>query len=87
MKGGAHSGWAKQYLTKSTQEIEKGIKSFEKQIKLHQEKIKNPDKYIKPNTDLREKSNLVNKKWPADIARHKELKNILEGILNERNKK
>ena len=87
MNGGTHSGWAEQYLTKPTQEIEKGIKSFEKQIKLHQEKIKNPDKYIKPSTDLRKKSNLINEKWPADIARHKELKNILEGILNERSKK
>jgi hypothetical protein len=87
MNGGKHAPWAKLYIDKPYKEIEKGIKSFEKQIELHQEKIKNPDKYIAPNTDLRKKSDLVNNKWPADIARHKELKNILEGILNERSKK
>ena len=30
---------------------------------------------------------LMKNKWPSDIARHKELKNILEGILRGRNEK
>ncbi len=91
MNGGAHSGWAKQYTTKSIQEIEKGIKSLEKQIELHQEKIKNPDKYVVPEKRIQDtlskKHNLINKVWPEQIARQTEQKKILEGILSEQRKK
>ena len=78
MNGGKHSGWARDYINKPTNEIEKRIKSFEKQIELHQNKIKNPDKYLESNIDSRSRNNLINTKWPADISRHKELKAILE---------
>ena len=87
--GGTHSGWAKQYITKPTKEIEKGIKSFEKQIKLHHDKINNPRKHTNDWDNLRpaHQQDLMKNKWPSDIARHKELKNILEGILRGRNEK
>ncbi|WP_180995929.1 hemagglutinin repeat-containing protein, partial [Campylobacter concisus] len=84
--GGKNSGFYKNYLDKSTKEIEKGIKSLEKQIQEHADKISNPQKYIKDfdKLDIRQQENLINKKWNSDIARQKEQKQILEQILQER---
>ena len=84
--GGKNSGFYKNYLDKSTKEIEKGIKSLEKQIQEHTDKISNPQKYIKDfdKLDVRQQENLINKKWNSDIARRKEQKQILEQILQER---
>ena len=84
--GGKNSGFYKNYLDKSTKEIEKGIKSLEKQIQEHTDKISNPQKYIKDfdKLDVRQQENLINKKWNSDIARQKEQKQILEQILQER---
>jgi len=82
-EGGKHSGFFKQYVGKSNTEIHKGIQSIEKQIAEHQAKIANPEKYI-PNfgqLDPRQQEALVNKKWPGDIQRLMEQKQILEGIL------
>lgn len=84
--GGKHSGFYNQYKNKSPEEIKKGIKSIEKQITEHQDKIKNPEKYIPDfkNLDPRQQEALINKKWPSDIQRQKEQKEILEGILREK---
>ncbi|MGG7074653.1 hypothetical protein U5B43_10500, partial [Campylobacter sp. 9BO] len=86
--GGKNFGFYKNYLNKSTKEIEKGIKSLEKQIQEHIDKISNPQKYIKDfdKLDIRQQENLINKKWNSDIARQKEQKQILEQILRERMK-
>jgi hypothetical protein len=56
------------------------------QIAEHQDKIKNPEKYI-PNfksLDPRQQHALINKKWPSDIKRQMEQKQILEGILKSK---
>ncbi|MEL4028552.1 hypothetical protein NST89_08180 [Caldifermentibacillus hisashii] len=81
--GGKHSGFYKQYIDKSPEQIKKGIKSIDKQIAEHQDKIKNPDKHIPNfrNLDPRQQDALINKKWPSDIERQMEQKQILEGIL------
>ena len=85
-EGGKHNKWHDIYKARSKKEIQKGIKSIEKQILEHKDKMRNPEKYI-PNfkkQDIRKQENLVKKKWPSDIARQKEQKQILEGILNDR---
>jgi hypothetical protein len=64
MNGGKHAGWAKQYLDKPKEEIQKGIRSFEKQIELHKDKIKNPEKHY-PNwhtEDPRAQKDWINNK-------------------------
>jgi hypothetical protein len=81
--GGKHSGFYNQYVGKSKEEIQKGIQSLEKQIAEHQDKIRNPEATI-PNfksLDPRQQEALINKKWPSDIQRQTEQKEILEGIL------
>lgn len=45
-EGGKHSGFYKQYVSKSNDQINKGISSIQKQIEEHEDKIKNPTKYI-----------------------------------------
>ncbi len=89
MNGGKHSTWTNEYLSKSSKEIEKGIKSIDKQIKLHQGKIKSPEIYCPgwSNLDARYQQDLITSKWPSDITRQREQKSILEGILRKRNVK
>ena len=84
--GGKHSGFYKQYVNKSDDEIRRGIQSIEKQIEEHRDKIKNPEAYIPNfrNLDPRQQEALINKKWPSDIQRQLEQKEILEGILRGR---
>ncbi len=84
--GGKHSGFYKQYINKTFDQIQKGIKSLEKQIDEHLEKITNPEKHI-PNfkkLDPRQQEALINKKWTSDIQRQMEQKHILEGILKNK---
>ena len=86
MNGGKHSGWARDYINKPTKEIKNGIKTLEKQIELHKNKIKNPEKYYPDfkKLDIREQEANIHKVWPRDIAKQQEQKNILEGILRNR---
>ncbi|WP_152669059.1 hypothetical protein [Paenibacillus sp. DMB20] len=84
--GGKHSGFYNQYVGKSDDEIRKGIQSIEKQIAEHQDKIRNPEAHIPSFRELdpRQQEALINKKWPSDIQRQMEQKEILEGILRSR---
>lgn len=85
LKGGKHSGFLKNNLPRSYEELQKGIFSFEKQIALHKEKVLFPSKHIKnwSYLDIRQRQALVREKWPSDINRLKEQKEILEDILNK----
>lgn len=84
--GGKHSGFYNQYTGKSKVEIQKGIQSLDKQIVEHQDKIRNSEAHIPNFKDLdpRQQEALINKKWPSDIQRQLEQKEILEGILRSR---
>lgn len=84
--GGRHAGWMKEMATKPSIELQRGIRNLEKQIAEHQDKIANPEKYIPDfrSLDPRQQEALLTKKWPGDIARQQEHKQILEGILRER---
>ena len=83
--GGRNSGFFKNNLCRNAEELKKGVVSFEKQVALHRGKISNPSEYIKNwnELDLRQQQALINKKWPSDIERLTEQRDILQGILNE----
>lgn len=84
--GGKHSGFLKNYIEKSTKEIERGIRSLDKQIQEHTDKIRNPEKYV-PNwkqLDSRQRDHLQNTKWQSDIQRQTEQRDILKGIKDRR---
>ena len=80
---GKHAGFYEHYKNKPIKEIKKGVKSLEKQICEHNDKISNPTKYL-PNfydLDERQQNALIHRKWPADIKRQTEQKQLLEDIL------
>ncbi|WP_347331327.1 DUF637 domain-containing protein [Marinimicrobium locisalis] len=85
-EGGKHAGFLKNNLARSSEELTKGISKLERQIALHQDKIANPSKYIDGwgELDPRQQQALINKKWPSDILRQREQRDILKGILNDR---
>jgi RHS repeat-associated protein len=86
LRGGRHAGFLKNYLTRSKQEIEKGIKSIKKQIATHEDKIANPQKHIQEwqKLDPRYRDALVNRKWPSDFQRQKEQLGILKGLRKQK---
>jgi hypothetical protein len=81
--GGKHHGFLENYKKKPMREIESGIKSLKKQILKHRDCIKNPTKYYPrfQELDPRHQKDLINIKWPKDIARQLEHLNILEELL------
>lgn len=85
---GRHSGFYTNNLNRSSDELEKGILKLQKQIELHESLIKKPSETMNQlgkgdwsNLDPRQQKALIEKKWPADIARQKEQQSILKGIL------
>ncbi len=69
-EGGKHSNFYTQYITKSSEEIQRGIRSIEKQIAEHEDKIANPQKYIEDfsKLDPRQQEAPINRNWPSDIV-------------------
>jgi RHS repeat-associated protein len=84
--GGRHSGFLRNYLNKTAEEIKRGIRSIEKQIAEHESKIADPAKHIDDwvNLDPRQQAALVTKKWPGDIQRQKEQLVILKELLKSK---
>ncbi len=86
LKGGRHVKFVRDYLGKRTKELKKGIVSYEKQIAIHRDKIADPLKHY-PNwyeLEVIERNALIDEKWPSDIKRLSEQRDILQSILNER---
>ncbi len=84
--GGKHAGFWLAHRDLPSENIRKGIKSLEKQVEKHRTWIKNPSLKV-PNfrrLDPRHQRDLVENRWPNDIARQLELILILEGLLKER---
>lgn len=85
--GGRHGGFYQVYVRRPIEEILKGIRSLEQRIDEHREKIRDPIQIVPGFTKLdpRQQRALCEHKWPADIQRLQEQKDILEGIVRERN--
>jgi hypothetical protein len=84
--GGKHAGLVNNYIDLPIPMIERGIRSLERQIANHQGWIKNPMSKLPPGLDQRRVEHLINKKWPEDIARLETERDVLRGLLEERNR-
>jgi hypothetical protein len=84
--GGRHGAFYQAYMRRRSEEIRRGIRSLKQRIQEHEEKIRNPGQAIVgfARLDLRQQRALIESKWPADMRRLQEQKDILEGILRER---
>jgi hypothetical protein len=83
--GGKHAGYLKQYASLPDHLVEKAVRGFEKQIAAHESWIADPFSKLPPDYPTTDVDRLVTKKWPSDIARLKEQRDIVLGILKERN--
>jgi len=85
-QGGSHTEWMDLYLDKSNGQLLESIKSFEKNIKSHIEKLRDPIKGTENKfynfSEYYQKG--LTQKWKKDLLRNQEQKNILEGIINNR---
>jgi hypothetical protein len=81
--GGRHAGLLQNYLGRSAAQIQRGIASYESQIAQHEAKIADPAKYIEgwAKLDPRQQQALLTSKWPGDIQRLAEQRDVLKGIL------
>jgi len=83
--GGKHSGWYDTQRELTEKQLSKGIRTLEKQIARHEKWIADPFSKIPDydNFDQRRQTALI-LGWKQDIQRHRELLEILHGILKER---
>jgi hypothetical protein len=82
--GGKHAGFLTRYLNATKREVEKGIRRLGQQIRNHQSWIENPRDHIREwdALDPRQRDALVNRKWPSDIQRQMEQRDILQGLAD-----
>ncbi|MCU7556016.1 hypothetical protein OCL06_15605 [Alteromonas sp. ASW11-19] len=79
----------KNNLSRTAEELRKGITKLQKQIDTHEALIKDPAGMMKKlgkgdwnSLDPRQQKALIEKKWPSDIQRQREQQSILQGILD-----
>lgn len=84
--GGKHAGYLNQYQSLPDHLVEKAARGFEKQIAAHESWIADPSLKLPPDYPATDVERLVTKKWPSDIARLKEQRDIVLGIIKERNR-
>jgi len=87
LAGGKHSGFLKNYLGRSEDEINKAIRSMQsgnQGINVHLDKIANPTKYVPNWTNLRSshQESLLNG-WRNTVTKHFEQIQILNKLLNK----
>jgi hypothetical protein len=82
--GGKHAGYLNQYESLPDHLVEKAVRGFEKQIAAHESWIDDPFLKLPPDYPTINVERLVTKKWPSDITRLKEQRDIVLGILKER---
>ena len=84
--GGRHGAFYRLYMPRRTEEIRRGIRSLNQRIQEHREKMRNPGHNVAGymQLDARQQRALLESKWPADIQRLQEQRDILAGILQER---
>jgi RHS repeat-associated protein len=83
--GGRHSGLLKEYMNKSTIEIQRALRSYEKQVTVHAEKLNDPARFAEGLSKMepRAQEGLL-RHWQQDLRRNLEFSEIMRGILRER---
>ncbi len=84
--GGIHYGLFKRYMNDPDHLIEKAVRSYEKRIAEHQAWITHPELKLPPDITNQELDYLVKRKWPDDIKRLEQERDVMIGILEERNR-
>ena len=84
--GGRHGAFYRLYMQRRAEEIRRGIRSLDQRIQEHREKMRDPVHNVAGYAPLdpRQQRALLESKWPADIQRLQEQRDILEGIVRER---
>lgn len=82
--GGEYAKFYERYRGEYLSRLRRASKSYEKVIAEHGEWIRNPS--VKLGADAPEEvaRRYVDAKWPRDIARNREYKAIIDGIIEER---
>lgn len=83
--GGRHAGLLRTYQGKSTAEIQRALRSYERQVELHRQKMSYPEQFVQDwaHKSLRVQRGLL-QHWQEDLARNRELAEVMRGILQER---
>lgn len=82
--GGAHRGLLDAYRDRPRPMIERAIASLRRQIAAHEAKINDPDAYLGPGVDPRQRAHLIERKWPRDIELFSVQIDVLMGLLKEK---
>jgi RHS repeat-associated protein len=84
--GGRHSGLYNNYKDKPDREIEKAVRGYDKEIDKHRAAINDPTSKVSNfhELDERQQRALVDSKWPSDIDRLTQQRDVMRGILDER---
>jgi len=83
--GGYNSGTYNNYRNRPSSEVRRAINGYEKQVAIHQDKIANPEKYVSNWNQLSpERQQFYIQGWYDDIARNKDLADVMRSILIER---
>ncbi|MGH8590509.1 MAG: hypothetical protein ACREXX_14595 [Gammaproteobacteria bacterium] len=82
--GGRHAGWLKRYGQLPSHLIEKAVRSLDKQIERHSQWVAHPHTKLPRSYPAEGVRALVSRKWPMDIARLQEQRDILMVLLQER---
>jgi hypothetical protein len=85
-QGAKFNGFWRVHKDLSVQELERSIKSSRRQISRHESWIRNPESKIPgfSTLDERRQRALIERRWPADIERHRMQIRIVEEILRQR---
>lgn len=82
--GGDYAKHYERYKNEYASRLKRAIRSYELVIQEHQEWIENPSLKLSEDMDENLVRLYVEKKWPADMARNQAYKDIIIGILLER---
>ncbi|HWW62516.1 MAG TPA: RHS repeat-associated core domain-containing protein [Thermoanaerobaculia bacterium] len=81
--GGRHAGALANMATRSIGQVANAIKGYDRVVSQHLDKLRDPAKYI---ADWASKTNaeqqIILNKWVSDIARNKELRDVMQGLYD-----
>ncbi|MFO1428791.1 MAG: hypothetical protein U1F76_01415 [Candidatus Competibacteraceae bacterium] len=83
-QGGPHKGLLRRYANDPDHLIAKAIKTYEKRIAEHRSWIAKPMLKVRPDITEKEINYLITRKWPDDVHRLVQERDVLMGIIEER---